>query len=63
MRLVTMEVGWPGTGEKRRGWERRKEKGERRKERYSNILLIKIDRWRDGCKDTKSGGGMQAVGG
>jgi hypothetical protein len=47
MRPVTMEVGWPSTGVKVRGcdWEyaveRRKEKGERRKERYIKILLIK----------------------
>jgi hypothetical protein len=49
MRPVTMEVGWPGTGVKWREWdweyadERREERGERRKERYINIFLIKIE--------------------
>jgi hypothetical protein len=40
MRPVTMEVGWPSTGERWMGWdwanedERRKERGERRREKY-----------------------------
>jgi hypothetical protein len=68
MRPVTMEVGWPSTGVKRRGWdwaeadERRKEKGERRKERYMSFLLIRDCSWGIGDKDTKSEGGMQVVG-
>ncbi len=65
MSNITTAVGWPSTGVIFREWdwadvvERRKERGERREERYSNLLSIKkvgwelevkIRNWEGGCK-------------